>query len=336
MGMKTLSIIIPVYNAEKTIESLCNTLINLYMEKFGLEIVLVNDDSKDSTDLICRRLHDAYSEIITYIRLARNFSEHNAVMAGLNNATGSICVIMDDDFQNPPEEVERLVVEIEKGYDVVYCEYSRKNDSMFRNLGSFFNDRMANLVLHKPAGIYLSSFKAMNRFLVNEVVKYTGPDPYIDAIILRSTSSIGRVKVRHDKREHGKSGYTFRKLVSLWGNMVVSYSLIPLRLLGLLGLVMTLIGIYVGGTALLDQLLPSRQDPTEYEALKSVITFFRGFQLLAISVVGEYVGRIYLSLNADPQFVIREKFSSSRKGQIKSIQKAHAYNDREKSKSTIS
>jgi undecaprenyl-phosphate 4-deoxy-4-formamido-L-arabinose transferase len=219
---------------------------------------------------------------------------------------------------------------MEKGFDVVYSQYAEKNDSWFRNLGSRFNDRMANIVLRKPARLYLSSFKVMNRFLVDEVIKYTGPDPYIDAIILRCTSNIGSVEVRHDKRTHGRSGYNFGKLVSLWGNMIVSHSLIPLRMLGLIGLVMTFIGVFVGGSSLFDYILPNRDDPTEYETLTSVITFFRGFQLLAISIVGEYVGRIYLSLNADPQFVIRERFAVRKKGHIKSIQKAQPYNEKDR------
>lgn len=319
--MKSISIVIPVYNAEKTIESLCKTLIDLYSECYTLEIVLVNDNSHDSTDIICRRLHSEFDNIITYIRLARNFSEHNAVISGLNSARGELCVIMDDDFQNPPEEVIKLIAEAAKGFDVVYADYSEKNDSIFRNLGSRINDTMATIILNKPADLYLSSFKILNRFLVEEVIKYTGPDPYIDAIILRSTSNIGSIEVRHDKRLHGHSGYTFRKLISLWGNMILSHSLIPLRMLGVVGLIMTLIGIYVGGSSLLNELLPHRDNPTDIEKLTAITTFFRGFQLLALSVVGEYVGRIFLSLNCDPQFVVREKFSARNKAEIKSILK---------------
>lgn len=329
--MTRLSIVIPVYNAEKTIESLCNTLINLYGKRFTFEIVLVNDNSQDSTHLICRRLHETHRGSISYIRLARNFGEHSAVMAGLNHATGDLCVVMDDDFQNPPEEVGRLVDEIEKGFDVVYTHYYAKRDSFFRNLGSRFNDKMANIILQKPANLYLSSFKIMNRFLVNEIIKYTGPDPYIDAIILRSTANIGRVEVRHEKRKHGSSGYTLGKLVSLWGNMVVSYSLIPLRILGVIGLAMTIVGCYVGISTYISYLLPQLQDPSEYETLTAVTTFFRGFQFLAVSVVGEYVGRIYQSLNSDPQFVVREKFSSQRKIQFACIHKEPDNNGHEKS-----
>jgi undecaprenyl-phosphate 4-deoxy-4-formamido-L-arabinose transferase len=320
--MISLSIVIPVYNAERTIEQLCNTLITLYANKYPLEIVLVNDNSSDRTDILCRSLHENQPEIITYIRLARNFSEHNAVMAGLNNAKGEYCAIMDDDFQNPPEEIATLLDEILKGYDVVYSQYLQKNDSLFRNMGSVVNDKMANLILKKPAELYLSSFKIMNRFLVNEIIRYTGPDPYIDAIIMRCTANIGRVNVRHNARLQGRSGYTLKKLVSLWGNMILSYSLIPLRMLGFIGLLMTIIGVFVGGAALLDYLLPSRVDPTEYETLTAVTSFFRGFQLLAISIVGEYVGRIYLSLNSDPQFVIREMFQARKRAEIRSILEA--------------
>jgi undecaprenyl-phosphate 4-deoxy-4-formamido-L-arabinose transferase len=319
-AMTSLSIVIPVYNAEKTIESLCKTLIDLYAARFRLEIVLVNDNSRDSTPLICRRLHEEQREIITCLRLARNFGEHNAVMAGLNHATGEICVVMDDDFQNPPEEVGRLVEELQKGYDVVYSHYPAKRDGLLRNLGSRFNDKMANLILRKPADLYLSSFKAMNRFLVEEIIKYDGPDPYIDAIVLRTTTSIGRVVVRHDPRRHGRSGYTFGKLISLWGNMVVSYSLIPLRVLGIVGSIMTCIGLYVGGSTLLEHLfLPHGEKPTDLERLTAVTLFFRGFNLLAISVVGEYVGRIYLALNRDPQYVIRERFAARKRPRVASV-----------------
>ena len=333
--MIALSIVIPVYNAAKTIESLCNTLIDLYSSAYDLEIVLVNDYSSDSSDLVCRRLHEQHEQIVTYIKLARNFSEHNAVMAGLNSVTGSFCVIMDDDFQNPPEEVGRLVDEIVKGYDVVYTEYAVKKDSAFRNFGSMVNDRMANIVLHKPAGLYLSSFKIINRFLVDEIIKYTGPDPYIDAIILRSTASIGKLQVRHDKRAHGRSGYTLGKLVSLWGNMVVSYSLIPLRIIGIIGFLLASYGVVKGGHVLLDYLIPTVDDLSDIETLTAVTAFFRGFQMLAISVVGEYVGRIYLALNNDPQFVIREKLASRRRAEPITLKKV-TINDDKKNRAVTS
>lgn len=308
--MTSLSIVIPVYNAEKTIADLCRALISLFAGDYRLEIVLINDSSNDGTDLVCKEIQSSFPETITYARLSRNFGEHNAVMAGLNQTRGDLIVVMDDDFQNPPEEIPKLLTELRKGFDVVYCQYPEKNDSVFRNLGSYLNGSMARVILDKPANLYLSSFKAMNRFLVNELISYKGPTPYLDAIILRITRNIGTATVRHDQRLTGRSGYSLKKLTALWGDMVVSYSLIPLRVLAIAGLILTLLGVYSVGDMLVKNLLPTLSDPSDLEELTSVSLFFRGFQLFATGIVGEYVGRIYLKLNQSPQFVIREMMSA--------------------------
>lgn len=304
--MTSLSIVIPVYNAEKSIGALCQALMSLLAAAYRLEIVLVNDFSTDSSDAVCKRLQSEFPETITYARLSRNFGEHNAVMAGLNLTQGDYVVIMDDDFQNPPEEIPKLVNEILKGFDVVYCQYPDKKDSMFRNLGSYLNGSMARVILDKPANLYLSSFKAMNRFLVDELITYKNPNPYIDAIILRVTKNIGTVEVRHDQRLVGNSGYTLKKLAALWGDMIVSYSLIPLRILAVSGFILTIMGIYSVLDLGVRNLIPEMSDPSDLEQLTSVTMFFRGFQLLATGIVGEYVGRIYLKLNQEPQFIIRD------------------------------
>lgn len=303
--MTFLSIVIPVYNAEKTITDLCRKLVALFTN-YRLEIVLINDCSHDKTDIFCKQLHQELPEIINYSRLSRNFGEHNAVMAGLNKAGGDYVIIMDDDFQNPPEEALRLLTEIQKGFDVVYSKYPVKNDSLFRNLGSYLNGTMTRVVLNKPANLYLSSFKAMNRFLVNEVIAYTNPTPYLDAIILNITRNIGTIEVRHDSRRTGHSGYTMKKLASLWGNILVSYSLIPLRILILSGFVLTLLGGYAVVEMFVRGVNPILTDLTDIEELSAISMFFRGFQLLAVGILGEYVGRIYFKLNQEPQYIIRE------------------------------
>ncbi|MFA7405813.1 MAG: glycosyltransferase family 2 protein [Pelobacteraceae bacterium] len=308
--MTSLSIVIPVFNAEKSIADLCRDLVSLLAADYRLEIVLINDCSRDGTDAVCKQLQAEFPETVIYARLSRNFGEHNAVMAGLNLTSGDYVVIMDDDFQNPPEEVPQLITEILKGYDVVYSQYPEKNDSIFRNLGSYLNGTMARVILNKPANLYLSSFKAMNRFLVNEIISYKTPNPYLDAIVLRITRNIGTVSVRHDRRLAGRSGYTLKKLAALWGDMIVSYSLIPLRLLAVIGLFLTLVGIYSVADMLIRDMTPLLDDPSDIEHLTSVTLFFRGFQLLAIGILGEYVGRIYLKLNQEPQYIIRELVSA--------------------------
>ena len=308
--MSSLSIVIPVYNSEKTIEAVCSALIYLYSGKHRLQLILVNDGSRDSSDLRCRRLQAAYPAVVTYLKLARNFGEHNAVMAGLNQATGDYCVVMDDDLQNPPEEVARLLGEIQKGYDVVYGRYRRKRDSVFRNMGSAFNDRVATLLLRKPVDLYLSSFKIMNRFLYREVVQYKGPAPYVDAIILRTTDNIGSLWLEHRQRPASRSGYTLKKLVTLWGNMVVSYSLVPLRIIGMIGLLLISVGTVYGFFKAYDD-LSSYGTLSDFETLMSANLIFRGLIMIAVSVLGEYVGRIYLLLNNDPQFVVRERLGGA-------------------------
>lgn len=309
--MTSLSIVIPVYNAEKTIGDLCRALMALLQSEYRLEIVLINDCSRDNSDAICKSLQAEYPETIIYARLSRNFGEHNAVMAGLNQTSGEYVVIMDDDFQNPPEEVPRLAREIQKGFDVVYCQYHEKNDGLLRNVGSYLSGSMARVVLDKPSNLYLSSFKIMNRFLVDEIIIHKNPKPYIDAIILGITRNIGVLEVRHDMRREGRSGYTVRKLFALWGDMFVSYSLIPIRTLILIGFIMTLLGLYAMGEILIGNLHPIIEDPSDLEELTAVTFFFRGFQLLATGIVGEYVGRIYLKQYREPQFIIREKLPAT-------------------------
>ncbi|MBI5141272.1 MAG: glycosyltransferase family 2 protein [Nitrospirae bacterium] len=304
--MPKISILIPVYNAEQTIAPLCRSLIALYSAKYDLEIVLVNDGSRDRSDGICRELSATSPETITYLRLSKNFGEHNARMAGLHYATGDYCVMMDDDMQHPPEEVEKLVNEALKGYDAVYSFYPSRKDGFFKKLGSAFNDRVANMVLGKPNDLYLSSFKIINRFLIEEITKYDGPEPYIDGIILQSTDNIGKVAVVHRERSYGESQYTLLKMFSLWGSMVVNFSLLPFRIIGISGFLLIVSGLLYGIYKAYDGLHDNKGLLTNYETLMAVNIVFRGIALLSISLLGEYVGRIYLALNRTPQFVIRE------------------------------
>lgn len=305
--MRSLSIVIPVYNAEQTIERLCRQLIDLYGERYDLEIVLVDDFSSDRSDALCRKLQTQWPSLLTYLHLAKNFGEHNAVMAGLAHTRGEWCVIMDDDFQNPPEEVASLLAGLERGHDVVYATYSKKQDGWIRNRASWLSNIMATRMIGKPRDLYLSSFKALNRFLVHEIIKFTGPDPFIDALILRATAAIGVVEVRHAPREASHSGYTPRKLFALWSNMVMVFSIYPIRLVGIIGLLVLAWGLYLIGLDLYQiYTSPAHQLPSEVESLRALIVFLRGVSLVAIWVVAEYVGRLAAQSNNNPQYVVRE------------------------------
>jgi undecaprenyl-phosphate 4-deoxy-4-formamido-L-arabinose transferase len=306
--MQNVSVLIPVYNSEKTIVDLCNYLMKLFADYENFQVVLVNDGSRDNSGQLCRQLCKDYPGIVFYLELSRNFGEHNALMAGLHYVTGEYCVMMDDDFQNPPEEARKLTDEIRKGFDVVYTYSEKRNDPLLRRLGSWFNDKVATIIINKPADLYLSSYKCINRFLIGEIVKYDGQNPYIDGIILRSTDRIGTVKIAHQPRNHGQSGYTITKLVSLWGSMVLNFSLIPLRIIGALGFILTISSFIY---AIHRRFFDAPYDPlTEHEWFMAVFLFLIGLVFFSIALLAEYVGRMYLFLNRQPQYIVRDIYSA--------------------------
>lgn len=302
---KKISIIIPIYGGGFVIEKLVGALKNEEsLERSDLEIILVNDGSPfNGTHEICENLTES-DPTLKYISLSRNFSEHNAVMAGLNYCTGDYAVIMDDDFQNPPEEVNKLVVKLEEGYDAVFSSYEKKQHHMFRNLGSKFNNYVAGLLLDKPASLYLSSFKAVNRFTIDEIIKYKGAYPYVDGLILRSTSNYHTVRVRHDRRLDGKSSYTIRKLISLWLNMATNFSIIPLRISMVIGLLFSIISLILAGFFAIEKIRnPSL--PIGWASIMVSMFMLGSIQLFAIGMLGEYLGRLFLNTGGRPQYVVR-------------------------------
>lgn len=305
-----VSIVIPVYNGAATIGALVEQLICTLVPRYQLEIVLVNDCSpRDNSEEECLRLHRAHPDIVAFYSLAKNVGEHNAVMAGLNFTHGDYVVIMDDDFQNPVSEVITLIEAIKThDVDVVYTYYAKKQHSLWRNLGSRFNNWVATIMLGKPRDLYLSSFKVMNRFLVREIIKYDLPFPYIDGLILRVTSRIGRVQVAHHARAHGQSGYTLRKLISLWLNMFTNFSILPLRAAMAVGFLFSLIGLGVGAYTVLEK-LTNPHLPVGWAMTIVMIAIFSGVQLIAMGMIGEYLGRMFLSQNKKPQYVVRASYA---------------------------
>jgi polyisoprenyl-phosphate glycosyltransferase len=312
VGVVRLSIVIPVYRGEKTIVRLVGALIASLAERYRLEIVLVNDGSPDNSAQVCRGLAERHP-FVKFLNLSRNFSEHNAVMAGLNHATGDFVVIMDDDFQNPPGEVAKLVEEIRRGYDVVFSYYGRKQHSWLRNLGSRVNDWFAVMLLDKPRDLYLSSFKVLSRFVVDELVRYDGPYPYIDGLVLRFTRNYSRVLVAHDPRREGRSGYTLRKLVSLYLNMFTNFSILPLRLASCAGLASSVMGLALAVYFVIER-VRHPELPAGWASMIVSLFIIAGIQLFSLGMIGEYLGRLFLKDNGRPQFVIREKFNCESAG----------------------
>lgn len=299
----SLSIVIPVYNGAATIGKLVDELVSLPIEG-GLEIILVNDGSRDESAAVCERLVERYSTPITFVNLARNFGEHNAVMAGLHHTHGEYVITMDDDMQNPPSEVMKLFNYARtSGKDVVYTTFQNKEHDSFRNFGSWLTNRAADMLLDKPKGFYLSSFRCMNAFVVEQTCQYTGPFPYIDGLILQITQNIDSIEVIHLPRDVGRSNYTLRKLIHLWLNMFVNFSVTPLHISTILGIVLSVMGILGAIEVTVEYLVWGA--PQGYGTIVCVILIFSGVQLFIIGIIGEYIGRLHLTSNMKPQFVIR-------------------------------
>ncbi len=307
---KLISFVIPCYRSELTLPKVVEEIggaMKTLQEKgkeYDYEIVLVNDCSPDDTFSVIRKLCEK-DRRIKGVNLARNFGQHAALMAGFHQIKGDVVICLDDDGQTPADEVGKLLEEIEKGSDVVYARYEHKKHSLFRNFGSWVNEEMAHIMLGKPKDLCVSSYFAAKRFVVEEVKRYTNAYPYVIGLVLRTTKSITNVAVCHREREIGTSGYTFGKLIGLWFNGFTAFSVKPLRIATAMGVACSAAGFLYGIYTVVKKLV-NPNVPLGFSSLMAAIVFMGGMIMVMLGLVGEYVGRMYISMNSSPQFVIRE------------------------------
>jgi len=308
--MKKVSFVIPCYRSEHTVEGVVNeiaTTMEALQEKYSFEVILINDCSPDNTMGTIRRLCEE-RPYVKGIGFARNFGQHAALMAGLRQSSGDYVVCLDDDGQTPADEVGKLLSKLEEGFDAVYAKYEHKQHSGFRNVGSKVNELMTRVMLEKPKELYVSSYFAVKRFIVEDMIRYENSYPYVIGLVLRATKNITNVVVNHREREEGTSGYTLKKLLGLWFNGFTAFSVKPLRLATCVGAVSAFLGFAYGIYTILKKFI-NPDVPLGFSSMMAALVFFGGMIMIMLGLIGEYIGRIYISMNNSPQYVIRERIN---------------------------
>jgi undecaprenyl-phosphate 4-deoxy-4-formamido-L-arabinose transferase len=308
--MSKISFVIPCYRSEKTLEGVVTEIQDTMksLNDYEYDIVLVNDSSPDNTFSVISSLCDRYDNIIG-IDFAKNFGQHAALMAGLRRVDGDIVVCLDDDGQTPANEVGKLIAEIENGRDVVYASYGHKRHNAFRNFGTWMNDLMTRAMLGKPKNLHLTSYFAAKRFVVDSMIEYENSYPYIIGLVLRATKNISNVSVNHRSREVGSSGYTLKKLLGLWFNGFTAFSILPLRIATVVGSIFAGVGFIYGIYTIIKKFV-NPDVPLGFSSLMAAVVFIGGMVMIMLGLIGEYIGRIYISINNSPQYVIRQEINN--------------------------
>ena len=311
-GDKTLvSLVIACYRSERTVRAVIDEIEQVFStsERYDYELFLVNDCSPDNVWPVLKDAADR-NERITAVSLAKNMGRLPALMAGFRMSKGDIVVILDDDGQCPMDRVFDLIAPLTgpSDYDVSTAAYPVKKQSWFKNFGSKVNEHMTNVILDKPKEIRFNNFTAMRRFVIDEILRYENPYPYLTGLLLRTTHRIACVPMEERERMYGKTTYTFKKLITLWMNGFTAFSVKPLRLATVAGCITAVAGFLWGLVIVIQKIANPGEILAGYSSLMAVVLLIGGMLMLMLGMVGEYVGRIYISINRSPQYVVREVY----------------------------
>ena len=301
------SFVIPCYKSSKTIRKVVEMTMQ-EMDRLGrreYEFVLVDDCSPDDGETMAALMGLVRDyACVKAVELAKNAGQHNAVMAGLNEGSGDVFIAMDDDMQTHPSQLGALLSEFDKGFDIVYGYYEHKEHSKFRNFGSYVNYMTVRILLKKPKDLKTSSFWVIRRFVRDYAVEYKSAYTHLQGLFLRTTRNISSVPIQHFKREVGTSNYTFKKLIKLWSN-ILGFSIVPLQMATYTGFFFSVIGILAAlGVIILKFVRPATY--IGWPSMMATICFFSGLNLMFMGIIGEYVGRIFLGMSKNPQYVVRK------------------------------
>lgn len=308
MDKKLLSFVIPCYRSQNTILKVVDEIERTVKTRDGYdyEIILVNDCSPDDVWSVIANLARRNSRV-TAINLAKNFGQHSALLAGYNHCSGDYVISLDDDGQTPADELYKLVDKLDEGFDVVYASYGEVHQNIIRRLGSNFAKAMSDYMFDiKGDKNHGSSYYIAKKFIIDEMIKYKNPYPYMGGLILRVTRNIGFVFVTHRDRMEGRSGYSFKGLVNLWLNGFTAFSVKPLRIGSYVGFLSSILGILYAIYIIIKKLFINPDLQTGWSSIISVVMIIGGIIMLMLGLIGEYIGRIYICINNSPQYVIKE------------------------------
>lgn len=302
--MEAVSVVIPCFNSQYSIVQVVNNIQRVLSERFDYQIILTDDCSTDGVWKEIQQLCETNKNIVG-ISLARNFGQQAARMAAIPYVTGNYVVFMDDDGQHPPEGILQMLAKLKEGYDIVYAEFKQKKESRFRIWGSNLNRKMSEWLIGKPHGVNVSSYFIARKFVVDALKKYQSPFPYLLGYFMSITRNIASVEIEHQERIHGKSGYTLAKLIRLWVNGFTSFSVVPLRIADILGILLTIFG-FVAGFIIGVRRILNPQIPAGYTSIIVALLICSGMIMLMLGLMGEYLGRIFLAINHLPQYIVRD------------------------------
>lgn len=303
--MVEISVVVPVYNSEDCLSELNRTMVAALHGRFTFELILVNDQSLDNSWQVIARLAEENPTVVG-INLRKNSGQDNAIMCGLAHAQGNYVVIMDDDLQHSPFDIPILYNECKsRNLDICYGRYWVSKQAVWKTLGSWLNGKLAEVVISKPAKLYLSPYKIICRDVVQEIIKNPGPFPYVDGLIFSITQNVGQTDIKRHARFSGESNYNFHKSLLVFLKLATGFSVVPLRISSGIGMFCSIAGFILATYYLINYFI-SAHEVEGWTTLSVLILIIGGATLFSLGVIGEYLGRAYLHINGKPQYVIRE------------------------------